>query len=244
MKIDEITRNAFLAPLFCICDPPQRGIDDEGEEPDEDDLWNIYNPDMLHIPEEDRKELLQCRQNTRDAAEVYRQDVEAFLECVPDERVLKSAMDMVSSRGDFEAFYATCLERSETLTLIAKLEQQITTMEPLAKEHPELKAAVASLKQDIKKYKEKIKLPKHGDIQKWYDFCKETFEEKSQLKIKFPYSLSAFTNYWNGKNPPERFPRKRKGIPGKVNAIDERENPLCWRKWLETVYPKIKRRKS
>jgi hypothetical protein len=243
MQVDEITRNAFLSPLFNVQDIPV--YDEDGEyNLDEDDFWNIYNPDELHIPEEDRKDLLQCRQNTRDAAEVYKQDVEAFLECVPDERTLKSAMDMVSSRGDFEAFYATCLERSETLALIAKLEQQITSMEPLAKEHPELKAAVASLKQDIKKYKEKIKLPKHGDIQKWYDFCKETFEEKSQLKIKFPYSLSAFTNYWNGKNPPERFPRKRKGIPGKVNAIDERENPLCWRKWLETVYPKIKRRKS
>lgn len=243
MEIDEITRNAFLAPLFCICDPPQRGIDDEGEEPDEDDLWNIYNPDELHIPEEDRKDLIQCRQNTRDAAEVYKQDVEAFLECVPDERTLKSAMDMVSSRGDFEAFYATCLERSETLALIAKLEQQITSMEPLAKEHPELKAAVASLKHDIKKYKEKIKLPKHGDIQKWYDFCKEAFE--ADRKIKFPYSLSTFTNYWKGINTPDGFPRMRKGIPERgIKAKDEREDPLCWLEWLPKVCPKIKRRKN
>lgn len=225
MKIDEITRNAFLAPLFCICDPPQRGIDDEGEEPDEDDLWNIYNPDMLHIPEEDRKELLQCRQNTRDAAEVYRQDVEAFLECVPDERTLKSAMDMVSSRGDLEAFYATCLEYSEKLTAIAALEESLTALKPLAKEHPELQKTIKLLKRQISNLRNPEKRIPHGFIQKTYNHCVSLFK-KMYPRNRFPITLKTFGNYMHGCKG-----RYSKGFPTGKNW----ENKQAWLNWINSL---------
>ncbi len=199
MKIDEITRNSFLAPLYCMQDIPP--FDDDGEyQLDEDDFWNIYNPAEMNIPDADRKALEFSRQDAKHSGDQFRQDVEKFLTVVPDQDTLKAAADMVSSLDGFSSIYSGIIQYSETLERIASLEQTISELEPIAKKYPGLLATIKRLKADRDKMKAKQGKPIHGQIRRCYETFLAIYHGKRRV------SERVFENWCNGKHAPTNFP--------------------------------------
>lgn len=207
MKIDEITRNSFLAPLFCIDDTSP--FDDDGEyNGDEYDFWNIYNPDAMDIPDADKKDLAYHRKRIRECGDQYRKDVEQFLAVVSDQDTLRAVADMVSSLDDFSCMYSGIMQYSETLAQISVLEQTqtilektISELEPLAKEHPEIMKRICELKDQCARLKEKRRKQPYGYIR----MCYVTF--KSMYKGKREVSERVFENWCKGIHAPDSFPK-------------------------------------
>lgn len=204
MKIDEITRNSFLSPLMAIQDIPT--FDDDGEyQLEGDDGWNIYNPDEMDIPEDERETLQHWRDAVRQEGELFRQDTEKFLAAVPDEDTLKAGADMIHSLDAFAQMYSGAMQYSETLEQIAALEKTIVELEPLAKKLPGLLTSIKRLKAERDKLKDKLHKPRHGEIRKNYRLFRLIYSHAHNGR-DCPVSERVWGNWCKGLHAPKNFP--------------------------------------
>jgi|GEM_PF-7114400 len=203
MKIDEETRNAFLAPLMGIQDIP--AFDCDGEyQLEESDFWNIYTPDEMNIPEAEKESLICSRNNVKQYGELFRQDVEKFFDIVPDQKILKAAADMLFSLDSFSELYSGLMQYSETLEQIAELEQTISELEPIAKKQPGLLATVERLKAERDRLKEKLHKPRHGEIRRCYNLFLLIYSHANNGEC--PVTEREFENWCKGDHAPPHFP--------------------------------------